>query len=237
MTLLQLVQSFCTRTGLPSPSFVVASTDAQIIQIRALLEEVCEDICSRWVWTALTEEATFTTLAQEDQGALSSLAPKGFVRILNETIFDRTLRLPIYGPMGASKWQALKALPTTGPFYKYRIRGGKVIFNPLPPAGHLCAFEYTSNQIALSSDGLTQRTYPTADDDTFVLDSKYLMAGLRWKWKAEKGLPYAEEFTRYENMVNDENGRDGTKPVINMGSDSQTAFPGIFVSPGNWNLP
>ena len=237
MTLLQLVQAFCSRTGIPSPAFVVASTDAQILQIKSLVDEVCEDLTERWVWQDLIAEATFTTVAQEEQGAVSSIAP-GMSRILQETIFNRTLRLPVYGPMSASKWQAIKALPTTGPFYKYRIRGGKLLFNPAPPAGHLCAFEYTSTQMVLSADGTVPKTYATVDDDTFTLDHKLVLAGLRWKWKAEKGLPYAEEFTRYENLGNDANGRDGTKPILSMSEgSSHSVFPGIFVSPGNWNLP
>lgn len=237
MTLLQLVQAFCSRTGIPSPAYVVASPDAQIQQIKSLIDEVCEDLCSRWTWAGLTKEATFTTVATESQGAISTIAPYGFSRILQETIYNRTLRLPIYGPMTPGKWQALKALPTSGPFYKYRIRGGQVLFNPTPTAGQSCAFEYASTYIALASDDTTSREYAIADDDTFLLDSKLILAGLRWKWKSEKGLPYAEEFTRYEIMGNDAAGRDGTKPVLSMGDEAGGAFPGIFVSPGNWSLP
>lgn len=236
MTLLELVQTFCTRTGVPAPTFVVASQDAQILQIKSLIDEVCEDLCTRWTWTDLTKETTFLTVAAEEQGLTSAIAPDGFIRVLDDTIYDRTLRLPVYGPMSARKWQALKALPTSGPFYKYRFRGGKLLFNPAPAVGHLCAFEYASSFIILSSDGSTYRTYAAADDDTFVLDHKLILAGLRWKWKMEKGLPYAEEFSRYEELTNTANGQDGTKPTLNLGSPNTSAFPGIFISPGNWPL-
>lgn len=236
MTLLELVQRFCSRTGIPSPSFVVASTDAQVLQLKALVDEVCEDLCKRWTWTDLTEESTFTTLAAEDQGAIATLAPNGFLRILNETIYNRTLRLPLYGPMSARKWQAVKALPNAGPFYKYRIRGGHLLFNPAGTAGQTCAFEYASSFVVLASDLTTRKTYATADDDTFLLDATLILAGLRWKWKSEKGLPYAEEFSRYETLVADANGQDGTKPILDMGSPDASAMPGIFISPGSWPL-
>lgn len=235
MTLLEVVQRFCTRTGIPSPAFVVASTDAQIKQIQGLIDELCEEFSTRLRWSGLTLEASFTTVAAEDQGALTTIAPGiSGTAIDNETIFNRTLRLPVYGPMPGDKWQALKALPTTGPFYKYRIRGGRLLFNPAPPAGHSCAFEYRSKMVVVAVDGVTIKPYPTADDDSFLIDDVLLLAGLRWLWKKEKGLPYAEEFTRFEQMFNDQNARDGSKPRLSMdGSSSRGAYPGVFISPFN----
>jgi len=237
MSLLTIAQNFCQRTGLPVPTFVIGSTDAQVIQILALLNEVLEDLVDRATWSALTEETTFVTTAGEDQGAMTTIAPKGFSRVLQETIFNRTLRLPIYGPMRAEQWQALKALPTTGPFYKYRIRGGRLLFNPVAVAGHTCAFEYASTWIVLALDGTTRRSAFAADTDTTLLDEKLILAGLRWKWRSEKGLDYAEEFRRYEELVNNASGRDATKPVLNMGAGVSDYRPGIFVPSGNWNLP
>lgn len=236
MTILSVIQTFCQRTGLPKPSFVASSADAQIIQLLALANEVCEDLCDRFAWQELVKETTFVTTVGEDQGAITTIAPGGFLRILQETIYNRTLRLPLYGPLPPDKWQAIKALPTSGPFYRYRIRGGKLLFNPSAAAGQTCAFEYVSSWIVNSAGGQGQPAF-LADTDTFVLDERLLQAGLRWKWKAEKGLDYAEEFRRYEVMVNNMAGVDGTKQRISMDGGSQTLYPGIFVSPGNWNLP
>lgn len=236
MSLLTTVQTFCQRTGLPVPSFVIGTTDLQVLQILALVNEVVEDLCDRWTWTDLMREALFTTVAGEDQGSLDTIAPNGFLRISQETIFNRTLRLPLFGPLMQAQWQALKALPTTGPFYKYRIRGNHILFMPAGVAGHICAFEYASSFAILAADGVTYRSAFAADSDTFVLDEKLLTAGLRWKWKAEKGLDYAEEFRRYEELANNAAGRDGTKPRIDMGGGGDNFRPGIWVPSGNWNI-
>lgn len=236
MTLLEIVQRFCERTGLGSPSFVIGSTDSQIIQIKGLVDEVLEDMCSRWTWQDLTEEAHFTTNGVEDQGLVTSIATVGYSRILNNTIYNRTLRLPIYGPMTASQWQALKALPTTGPFYKYRIRGGKLLFNPTSANGHQCYFEYASTACVLAADASTRKSSPTVDSDTIMFDGPLVVAGLRWKWKSEKGLDYAEELARYEALVNTANGRDATKPELSMSGEGAEWRPGILVPPGNWNI-
>lgn len=235
MTLLEVVQRFCIRTGIPSPSFVVASTDSQVAQLRGLVDELCEEFVTRLKWTGLTKEALFITIAAEDQGALATIAPGiSGNSIDNDTIFNRTLRLPIYGPMAGDKWQALKALPTTGPFYKFRVRGGRILMNPAPPAGHQCAFEFRSKLVVLAADGVTIKQYCDADTDTFLVDDVLILAGLRWLWKKEKGLPYAEEFTRFEGMFNDQNARDGARPVLSMDNNqSRGAYPGIFISPFN----
>lgn len=236
MSLLTVVQSFCQRTGLPVPSFAVGSTDAQVLQIIALADEVVEDLCDRWTWADLTREAVFVTVNGEDQGSLDTIAPNGFLRISQETIFNRTLRLPLVGPMTQAQWQALKALPTAGPFYKYRIRQNRILFMPAGIAGHTCAFEYASSYAILAVDGTTYRSAFAADTDTFILDERLLTAGLRWRWRAEKGLDYAEEFRRYEELANNASGRDGTKPRIDMSGGGNDFRPGIWVPSGNWNI-
>lgn len=235
MNLLALVQEFTARMGLPRPAQVAGSTDPQVQQILALLNETLEDIVDKG-WSALTQESTFSTVDGEDQGAITSLAPNGFKWILQETIFNRTLRLPLFGPIAASKWQALKALPNAGPFYKYRIVRDRLLFNPAGIAGHDCAFEYASSYCVLADDGTTYKPYPTADSDTFLFPDTVILAGLRWKRKYEKGLEYAEDFRRFEELIANAKSRDGGKPALSMDGEGCGFAPGIFVPSGNWNV-
>lgn len=240
MNFLEIVRTFCERTGLPQPSYVTTSSDAQILQIAGLLNEVCEDITSRWDWQAMSREVTFTTVAGEDQGnfyALLGLSRDEFKKIVARTIYNRTTRLEICGPVSAASWAASKAMATTGPLHRYRIRQDKLWFDPPAVAGHSCAFEVFTHLCVTAADGLTFRTKFEADTDTFALDERLLLAGLRWKWKAEKGLDYAEELVRYETFGANLSANDATKPVLRMDGSGPSAGPGIFVSPGTWNLP
>jgi hypothetical protein len=59
--------------------------------------------------------------------------------------------------------------------------------------------------------------------------------GLRWRWKKEKGLDYAEDMRTYEMQIKDELGRDGGKQILQM-DNLTTKRPGISVPDGNWNL-
>lgn len=234
MNLLQLVQTFCTRTGVTPPATLTGANDQQIQQILALLGAILEDLTDE-NWTGLSQEAVFTTTGAESQGLLTVLAPNGFQFILPETLFDRTLRLPLYGPLSAEDWQAFKALPTSGPFYKYRVARGELLFSPVPPNDHTCAFEYQSSFIVQSADG-TAKPLPTADTDVFNVPDKVILAGLRWQWKYEKGLEYAEDFRRYETFRNNAKSRDGTKPTLSLSAHHARPQPGIFVPAGNWKL-
>lgn len=238
LSLLEIVTAFCERTALPVPTQVMFSPDAHIRQVRALLEEEGKILSSRGTWELLTQEVSHTTLAAEDQGAIADLCPNGFRYIKNQTIWDRTDRLPVFGPMNANEWQAIKAVISTGPRYRFRIRGGKLLVNPTPPAGHLWYWEYVSKNWILDGDSGDGKRYFSKDTDIIGLPEELVLMGLRWRWKKEKGLEYAEDFRDYEFMVKDALGRDGAKPVLDMGQDPLRELkPGIFVPSGSWNVP
>lgn len=115
MSMLTLIQRFCRRTNLTVPSTVYGTSDKQVRQILALLEEEGNDLSSRGDWEALTNEATHTTVALEDQGSMATIASNGFRYIKHNTIWDRNLSEPVYGGISGQDWQAIKATAVTGP--------------------------------------------------------------------------------------------------------------------------
>ena len=237
MNLLGIVQEFCRRRALPLPNQVFTSQDDQVLQIMALMHQVVEDLVSRRVWQQFQKEANFLTTGVEDQGALTTLAPAGFKWIVNNTIWNRTRRLPVYGPRNAQEWQALKAVPMTGPFMQYRIWQGHLWINGQFPAGEQIYFEYASEWLILDKDGVTYKQYFAADTDTCQVKDSILLAGLTWMWKEAKGFKYAEDFRRYEAMLADQAGHDKTMPQISMDGGAGQFEPAILIPTGNWPLP
>lgn len=241
MTLLQLVTEFCERRGLDLPTNTVqSSTDDGIKQLRGLLNEGITDLTQDGEsWPELQREATFVSVAAESQGQLSTIAPYGFLYIVQDTMYDRTQRIPIFGPRGAQLWQQAKALPYTGPWYSYRIWQGQINCQPNPPAGHTIAFEYASNyavrSVVSSSDStVTYRSRFTFDADVFLLDEDLLLLWLDYKWRAEKGLPCLVQKQAYEKLKAQRKGNDNAKPEINLSGGTAAISPGIFVAAGSW---
>lgn len=234
MTLLEIVQKQCRRTGIPRPSSALGSSDSQVLQIVALLEEEGEALSQRHLWQALGREATLTTLAAESQGAIGTLAP-GFWFIKNGTFWDRDSGLPVNGPVSPEEWQAVKAAATTSPQYSYRILENELLANPVPTAGLDWRFEYQSNYWILDPDGTTTKSEFSEDTDTVLLPDSIMLLGLRWRWMREKGLAYGEVFNDYEMQIKDAMARDGGSPVLGMAGGSRNRS-GISVPIGSWPL-
>lgn len=237
MDMLTVVQQFCLRTGIPSPATVVGSTDTQVLQVKAILEEEGNDLASRGGWNEIELEGSHTTLNQEDQGEIATIAGNGYRYIRNNTMWDRTERLPVVGPANDQEWQSLKGFISTGPRYIFRIRGGKLLVNPPPPAGNEWYFEFASKDWIIAADGMSTKEIFTADDDEMVIPDTLLLSGLRWRWKKEKGLEYAEDFRTYEMQAKDAIGRDGGKARVFADKRGRnTPTQGIFVPQGNWPI-
>lgn len=234
-TCLSIIQSVCKRVGLASPTSAVGNSEVQIANIVELCNEEGQELSVRANWTAQQLEASFTTLAAEDQGLVETIAP-GFNFIINDTIWNRTLRRPVFGPRTPQEWQQNKAFAINGPWSNFRIRGGHIYMYPTPAAGQSCYFEYQTRNWLTNSGGTTSYESWNADTDIPLLDWHLLVLGTIWRWKKFKGFEYAEDFATYERRVVDSIAIDGGKDSISMSGAKYDIFPGVVVPSGSWNV-
>lgn len=232
MSLLTIVQSAAGRIGLLKPTSVYTSVDTQVLQFLELANEEGKAL-ARKQWQFLLKEGSFTTVAAESQGNITTVAP-GFNYIINDTIWNRTQRRPVFGPRAPRQWQQMKAQTLSGPFNQYRIRGELILFNPIPAAGESCYFEYLSKNWCTSANGATARSAWGADDDISLLDEELMTMGLVNRFRRAKGLTY--DTKDYDNLLLDIFARDGGKPTLNMSGNSDGLPPGIIVATGDWPL-
>lgn len=235
MTCLTIVQTILSRLSQTSTNDAVGSSSQEIKTVLALCNEEGQDLAARYPWTALQTEATFTTLAAEDQGVLTTIAP-GVDYIVNDTIWNRSLRRPVFGPRNQQSWQQQKAFAINGPWSSYRIQAGHIKMYPVPTAGQSCYFEYISKNWCSDSTGATTYSEWNANADLPLLDEQLIILGTIWRWKKLKGFEYAEDFNTYERRVNNAMGRDGGKDWLNTSNTKYDIFPGVVVPAGSWNL-
>lgn len=239
MNCLQIVQEACKRIGITSPNAAVTSTDLQVQQVTALLNEEGQALTARYRWQAVTKQATFTSLAAQSQGTLVGgsilTAADNLGYIVNATMWNRTTRQPVIGPNAPAQWQQKLAMTFTGPVSEYRLLGGILYFNPAPAAGNTIAFEYATKNWLANAAGDEFRDTAEDDEDTPLLDWQIILMGLKWRWKQAKGFDYAEDFNSYERRVADAIARDGTKPMLNLSGDRGGSIDPIVVVPsGSW---
>jgi hypothetical protein len=237
MTVLEIIQRFCRRTGVPRPVTVFGSTNAQILQALALLDEEGNSLAQRGPWRQLVWEALHTTVADQSQGSIDTIATNGFKYLLWNTLWDRTEQLPLLGPADAADWQFFKAINVTGPRYSFRLIQNTFQSIPAPPVDHIWAFEYVSKNWLVQADGVTYLDYAEDDTDETLLPGELLLLGLRWRWKKEKGLEYAEDFNTYERQVVNYLGRHKPMPTLRMDDRTNSGpKPGIWVPYGSWDV-
>lgn len=240
-TLLTEIQDFCERTGLPVPSSIIGNPSEQIQQIKALLYEAGNSLSLRSDWERMRFETVLTTIAAENQGNIFNLTTgnsgaTAFRKFADPVLWDRTDRLPVI-PMDGATWQRIKG--TVGSMvyrYRYRLWNYNLYITPAPPAGHSVAFEWVSRWWIQAENGAIQESFVT-DQDSFLLERELLKLGLRWRWKKEKGLEYAEDFREYELRVQELAGHDTPKEVLYQDGRGRRVRPGVFVPEGSWQIP
>lgn len=236
MALLDIVKSVALKVGVTVPTAAVGSNDQNIQQIIGFVNEDGQELAARYSWQELTKEATFNTVAAESQGLITALAGADFAFVLNETMWDRATRRPVFGPKVPAEWQQLKAQYMTGPWSQYRIRGNQVLFIPIPAVGHAIYFEWVSKYWATASGALGTQTALAADTDIAILDERLIALGAVWRYKQTKRLAYDEDFDKAEAAIADAMGRNASKPTLNLAGSAGDLAPGIWVPAGNWGL-
>lgn len=232
-TCLQIVQTVSRRLGLNSPTAAVGSTDPGILQLLSLVEEEGQDQ-AEYPWQTLQSEATFTTVAAQVQTTLAAVT-SGFKYIVNDTIWNRTLRRPVYGPRSEQDWQQVLAMQINGPFNSFRIVNDAINFNPIPAVGQDCYFEYITDQWITTSVGGASNVF-TNDADVPKLDTQLIVMGAIWRWRQAKGLDFTADYQKYEKRLLDAKSRDAGKARLFMDGTTYEITPAILVPRGSWGV-
>lgn len=232
---LQIVQSICKRVGVVAPTSAVGSSDLQIIQILELVNEEGKEQSTRYPWQALLNVGDYTTVATELQGEIETIAP-GLDYIINDTIWNRSLRRPVFGPRTPQSWEQQKAFAINGPWSNYRIQQGGLNMYPVPEAGQDCYFEYVTKYWCTDVTGATGREDFAVDTDFPLLLDELIIKGAIWRWKMIKGFDYSEDYAKYERQLADTMSRDGGKDWLNLSNTRYDIYPGIVVPSGSWNI-
>lgn len=168
MTILSIAQKVARRLMLSAPATLVGNTENNIVLISAMMLETMESIRDEYPWPELTKAHEFVTIANLESYAL----PLDFNRTAMETLWNRTQRWPLIGPLTGVEWQTYKSgLIVSYPRQRFRNKGwsnSQFFIDPTPSDTENLVFEYTSNTTVrpktwVANTAYTQNTYVSYD--------------------------------------------------------------------------
>lgn len=215
MTLLTIATAVADKVGIRRPSVVITSTDGEVRKLLASINEEVKDLIGAAFWEQLRSERTFTAIAGATQ---TGILPSDFNRMVPETFWDRTGQRLITAVSDAVEWQNLQAISYTG-IPKFVIRGGTLYVIPVMAGGESLAFEYVSNSFARAASGGAAQSAYLADGDTTVLDEGLITLGAIWRYKADEGLPFAADQTKWALRKNQLLGNNAPTSDIMLSAD------------------
>lgn len=231
MNVLSLVQEFCGKKTLPIPTVIVGSTDIGVTQIFYMLQETVREL-GKYSWNEQKIQDSFTTVATQDQGALTSILGADFDTLIFATMWDTTLRRPVFGPVSDAMWANLQAFPASGPIYQFKVFGSHLYIFPAPPAGDTVYLIYQSKYGVASSTG-TPKELITVDTDLFLIPEEVVIRGLEWRWKKEKGEAWDADYQVYGDLLQKAMLKTGM-PNVHLDNARFKLTPGIWVPAGDW---
>jgi hypothetical protein len=121
------------------------------------------------------------------------------------------------------EWFQRRTANYSAPWGEWTIYGGAMHIWPImaaavtgPPArpAVTARFSYLDKNPVMIGSPATPAEAFTADGDTFRLPERLLKLGMIWQWKANKGSPYAEDMSTWQDAMSLAMGTDSPAPVI-----------------------
>lgn len=240
MTVLEIAQEFCRRQALPNPSSVVAAQDDTTRQIHGLLNEGIMELSTRYMWQELISTYTFPHANLTGYEALNIAQDiPAFHAMISDTLWDVTGGLQVTGPLNEQEWAALITLNIASANYQYRLKRGRLYIYGVPanPLANPFSFSWTTQWGVYNPDTASDEEMYTSDNSYPKLPSRIILADIKWRWKANKGLPYAEDQRSCELMILDAIAREPNGTLI-LDDDTYhlAAGPNLLVAAGSWPL-
>lgn len=198
-----------------------ASTDANVLQLCALLEALGQDLVGEHPWSQLRRTHTFSTVASTEAYDF----PADFDRLVDGTEWNRTQQWPL-SPVSAQQWQQLKARSSAGTVYQlFRVmqgaNGGQIYVYPTPAATETIAFEYLSGWWT-EEDGGGQPTANTVEGAAWKLwfPRRLLVTGLKSRFLRAKGFNSSAADAEFADALDRAKGSDGAAPALSLAGGS-----------------
>jgi hypothetical protein len=232
MSVLTAVQQACSTMGLTVPLAVYGSTDREQIELQDVANEVNEGIVRAYDWQVLKKIGTITGDGATQDYTITTFAPD-YHRMTQKSTLWVTSRpfYPLEHITDTDLWLGIVTSGLTTTLGQWTIYGGQFHIMPALAAADTAKFYYMSSYSVMPASGTNKARF-TLDTDTFLLNERLLRLGIIWQWKANKGLPYAEDLANFEIAMQSEISRDKGSKILIVGTQRSSMFGSEAAWPG-----
>lgn len=230
MTVLTAIQNACAIIPLDKPDGVFAGQGREHFELQVLANTAADHIAKDYEWEKLKSIATIAG----DGSTEDFDFPPDYDRMLKKAELRTTQHITALTHITSSdQWLDMAIRQFNQVAGAWTIYGGQVHIKPAPANGEEVKYFYMSSKWALDQASTAKAAF-TADNDAFRLSEKLLELCMIWRWRANKGLAYAEDLANYEDakeklITADKGSRSITVGRSRVPSDVSIAYPGAIV--------
>lgn len=206
-----------------------ASEDPHILQLTRLLKAAGREIIRKHTWSQSLKTHTFET----EEGVSTYDLPTDFLRMINQTQWNRTSTLPVGGPLSPQEWEYLTARVAGVTFrLLFRPRNRKLEFynGDDTPGGQTVAFEYLSSYwvqsdsqvVGPGESAVGDKSAPTVADDTILFDVHLMTRALKFAFLRDKGFDASNAEKEYARALAAVMRDDTPAPTLSLNGPSRS---------------
>ena len=207
------------QVSVATPTSWIAATGANEIAIRDdFLLETVDDILER-----VDLPAPISARTTVGDGAATTFAmPAGFKRLQRDMrgVYDTLQDQPCVPVAADGQWELITDIGATGVVKYYRMSGYEdnwtLEIYTAPSTNQVVVSYVTKNWMADSSGGTPGSAF-TALTDVLLLPRRVIEAGIVWRFRERKGLPFEGKYNEYEVLISRLINDARTRRVINFG--------------------
>lgn len=210
-TVLALAQAAALKLGIDQPSELVGSSTRENQELAEAFEDARADILQAHEWQRLRTIETITG----DGSTLAYSLPSDFDRLISDpNMYTSEFEVALSFVPDADDWLRYDVQSYDFVINVWTVYGNQVHTKPALGSAITGKYWYVSNLTVLDTDASTTKAAFAADTDTFRLDDTLLKLGAIYKYRQNKGQPYAEEMADYEKRKAQTIFNDGGKKVF-----------------------
>ena len=229
-----ILNRVAAEVGLEPIADPYGSSKQEFKQMTYLLNVAGEELSQLYQWEFLNKQHNIVTQSG-DSGDYP--LPDDYLYLTNQTAWERSQNVPVFGPLSAQEWQALlgRDLVTETIYPSFRIADGLFKLFPFPPpVGLDIYFEYVSRcWVQDSTDPSQCQDRVKTGADTPLFDRTLLSRYLKVKFLEAKGLDTAKAQADLNQMFDSLGSHDKGAPVLSAGRGC-SGYPYLD---GFWSVP